>query len=567
MTTTTTSIARYFYESALEKLAILEESGLFSVRITLVAMCLFAAFIIAMCIIKKKPGLLWFIPSSVFALGIYLCLLLASNFGTIAFEPTEPPTAVMEQALIRDYSFPDIPGKTEQLYADALGRSYSYELIGSYRIDKTHAVQTVKLEYLDLYSLIPDISSVLRGDLETLVETAKKQDVYNKDESFREDVLDELYHSSVKTVLEHYEDYMTGFETVLEADYHDGEWSLLPNDSLSKAFSGGVPAGDSFFNNAKGEALSGLTYIPKLYTIAEDADVAPAPNQEKFGLTQEAGDIIALIGNNPRLTEGKEPFFSTDCDFFGDGFHYYCDDTILTFTWKEMHGGHSCTFAEVYIADPSQFRRKLSADTYGSPIQKLGSTLADEANAVVAMNGDFYKFRNIGVTVYKRELYRFNPAGLELCHIDGKGDLIFTYSDELNDKEATEAFIKDNDILFTLAFGPVLVDNGEPHDFRRNYPLGQVTEKYSRSVIAQRDSCHYLLMTLNHGNGGSTATLSETQDILVSKGAYKAYELDGGQTAEIIMNGQILNHIDWGTERTVSDILYFATALPEDENY
>ena len=85
MTTTTTSIARYFYESALEKLAILEESGLFSVRITLVAMCLFAAFIIAMCIIKKNPGLLWFIPSSVFALGIYLCLLLASNFGTIAF--------------------------------------------------------------------------------------------------------------------------------------------------------------------------------------------------------------------------------------------------------------------------------------------------------------------------------------------------------------------------------------------------------------------------------------------------------------------------------------------------
>ena len=94
-----------------------------------------------------------------------------------------------------------------------------------------------------------------------------------------------------------------------------------------------------------------------------------------------------------------------------------------------------------------------------------------------------------------------------------------------------------------------------------------MTEKYSRSVIAQRDSCHYLLMTLNHGNGGSTATLSETQAVLMDKGVYNAYELDGGQTAEIIMNNRILNHIDWGTERAVSDIIYFATALPEDENY
>ena len=32
------------------------------------------------------------------------------------------------------------------------------------------------------------------------------------------------------------------------------------------------------------------------------------------------------------------------------------------------------------------------------------------------------------------------------------------------------------------------------------------------------------------------------------------------------MNGRILNHIDFGTERPVSDILYFATALPERGN-
>jgi exopolysaccharide biosynthesis protein len=53
--------------------------------------------------------------------------------------------------------------------------------------------------------------------------------------------------------------------------------------------------------------------------------------------------------------------------------------------------------------------------------------------------------------------------------------------------------------------------------------------------------------------------------MMVGKGVENAYVLDGGQTAEIIIRDHVSNHIDFNTERTVSDILYFATALPEDE--
>ena len=36
---------------------------------------------------------------------------------------------------------------------------------------------------------------------------------------------------------------------------------------------------------------------------------------------------------------------------------------------------------------------------------------------------------------------------------------------------------------------------------------------------------------------------------------------DGGQTGELVFNGQIYNRIDFDAERTVSDILYFASAV------
>ena len=40
--------------------------------------------------------------------------------------------------------------------------------------------------------------------------------------------------------------------------------------------------------------------------------------------------------------------------------------------------------------------------------------------------------------------------------------------------------------------------------------------------------------------------------------------LDGGQTGELVFRGEPYNYIDFGMERNVSDILWFATAIPSE---
>jgi exopolysaccharide biosynthesis protein len=42
-----------------------------------------------------------------------------------------------------------------------------------------------------------------------------------------------------------------------------------------------------------------------------------------------------------------------------------------------------------------------------------------------------------------------------------------------------------------------------------------------------------------------------------------AYCLDGGQTATIVLNDQLVNRPAFGTQRQISDIIYFATAVPD----
>ena len=124
-------------------------------------------------------------------------------------------------------------------------------------------------------------------------------------------------------------------------------------------------------------------------------------------------------------------------------------------------------------------------------------------------------------------------------------------------------FFADNDVVFSTAFGPVLVEDGQVVT-NNQYPIGEIDKKYSRTAIGQRDDLHYILMTVNYeGPCQYTCTLAQATQYIFDKGVQKAYALDGGQTSSMVFNGELVNRVDWGNERTMSDIIYFASAVPE----
>lgn len=336
---------------------------------------------------------------------------------------------------------------------------------------------------------------------------------------------------------------------------------------------------DVYLNNMASDAMGDLAYIRKVYKIDENATFAPAPDQSLYGTVQinEADKVLEVIqrARDSGLLEGQDVVFDPNANFYHlSEIQYYCDDTILVICWKEQIDGRVCSIVEVKIADASQFRRKITEDTYGSSVKQYASQLSASANAVVAMNADFYAFRSLGMVVYQRQLYRFNTANasgfksyncIDHCFIDGKGDMNIMYRGEEFTKESMEQYIADNDILFGLAFGPVLVDNSQVVPCN-SYPAGEIHSEYSRAGLGQLDSLHYLYMTVNWSSENTPrANIAEFADIFQRKGVKTAYCLDGGQTSEIVMNDVPFNYIDFNAERTVSDIIYFATAIPESE--
>lgn len=315
--------------------------------------------------------------------------------------------------------------------------------------------------------------------------------------------------------------------------------------------------------NAISSTTSSAMNVPKRYWINGDAETPPKPDRDRFGKTTNPEDLVPIIGEAEKLLDGQSLYFNTDVTLAeGSQIHYYQDETILVITWKEAINGTAYTFSEIKIADPSQIRRYLSGGSYGSGKLAVPTEMAASVNAVVATSGDYYQFRDAGVIVYNGVVCRAS-ARADTCYVDDKGDLHFTRIGESMSMEKAQAFVEENNIRFSVAFGPVLVENGEKMSFG-GYSLGEVDRNFARAALCQMDELHYLLVNANaEGNLYTYPTMYEFAKQIYATGCRDAYALDGGQTATLIMDGELVNQMAKGYQRKISDIIYFATALPD----
>lgn len=324
---------------------------------------------------------------------------------------------------------------------------------------------------------------------------------------------------------------------------------------------------DAMVSGSVSDARANLPLIERVYQIDSHAEIAPEPNQSCYGETTDPASLQWLLDEAAEILDGQETLFHTDIKTYpGMKITYYLDDTIFAITWKQVFDDFVYTISEVKIAHPSQFRRYLAGNEYGSYDLNYTSKMGAHVNAVVASSADFYLGRKYGIRVYDGAVKKVERGeSVDTCYIDNNGDLLFTYCGEILDAESAQKFVDDNNVSFSVSFGPILVDDGvrcEP----ANYALGEVNGTYPRAAIGQRDKLHYVLVVANgQGPYWNYPTIHTFAKNVATFGCEKVYALDGGQTGVIAMNDKVINQVQFGTQRLISDIIYFATALPENE--
>ncbi len=450
---------------------------------------------------------------------------------------------------------------------------------GELVVDGLRATQYVIMSYPNIYEVFGPAEELAVSGMEAAGGVRARSLIYNADKTYQESVAQEFFDPAVmNSANSEFGLIQARFRLSLECVR--GQWKIVSDGLLNDALLMGLAYADKTtipeildakVKDERENTRLSAQYVQKHYTIDFNQTVAPEPDRARFGVTTDPMEVQRVVEQAAALLEGQTMAWNPGIVIYpGSQIHYYFDDTILAIVWREERNGTCATFAEIKVQDASQLRRKLVTDSFNPPtnLWEEATPISTEVNAVVCTGGDLYAFRSHGIISYGGELFRVSASAVDSCFITRDGDMLFSYRYQLSNWNAAQQFIDDNDIMFSLAFGPVLIENGRVN-YVDDYPIGEIWDEYARSAMGQIDKLHYLMLVMNRDDSlgaERNARLDEVRDAMWEKGCKQAYALDGGQTAIVLINNQRITQVTpYGWERIYSDMLYFATALTPEE--
>ena len=450
---------------------------------------------------------------------------------------------------------------------------------GELVVDGLRATQYVIMSYPNIYEVFGPAEELAVSGMEAAGGVRARSLIYNADKTYQESVAQEFFDPAVmNSANSEFGLIQARFRLSLECVR--GQWKIVSDGLLNDALLMGLAYADKTtipeildakVKDERENTRISAQYVQKHYTIDFNQTVAPEPDRARFGVTTDPMEVQRVVEQAAALLEGQTMAWNPGIVIYpGSQIHYYFDDTILAIVWREERNGTCATFAEIKVQDASQLRRKLVTDSFNPPtnLWEEATPISTEVNAVVCTGGDLYAFRSHGIISYGGELFRVSASAVDSCFITRDGDMLFSYRYQLSNWNAAQQFIDDNDIMFSLAFGPVLIENGRVN-YVDDYPIGEIWDEYARSAMGQIDKLHYLMLVMNRDDSlgaERNARLDEVRDAMWEKGCKQAYALDVGQTAIVLINNQRITQVTpYGWERIYSDMLYFATALTPEE--
>lgn len=305
-----------------------------------------------------------------------------------------------------------------------------------------------------------------------------------------------------------------------------------------------------------------MTIVLSYFTTSEGREYRPYG--EMKAVFEEARSLSAeeIKSREPIYAIETETYVSPKPDnaLYDKKFENYTDKTIEVHYRSEIMYDSWIHFMEVRIKHPSQLRMALANDQFGSA-RKKPSAISSEVNAVAAVNGCFYNRRRLGVLIYKREVLRNKPFGVDVLLIDADADFHIVRDRKLTDSGVLDEY----DIVSGISFGPELVRDGKALTITDLNWEPKTLEP--RTAICQYDDAlHYLVVLCEGRNARSKGVTMQTfANLVAAQGVRTAYNLDGGQSGTMVIGNRVKNRGGWGPEKPQSDILYFATGIDSSQ--
>ena len=216
---------------------------------------------------------------------------------------------------------------------------------------------------------------------------------------------------------------------------------------------------------------------------------------------------------------------------------------------------------QVYVADVTvssavYLKTAFAENTYGRNITATTSEMAEENDAILAINGDYYGAQETGYVIRNGVIYRDTArTATEICCIYADGTMQIK-----NTADVTAQELVDEGVWQVFSFGPALVVDGEIA-VSEDEEVGKAMASNPRTAIGVIDANHYVFVVSDGRTDESEGlSLSQLAAFLKTLGVKTAYNLDGGGSSTLWYQGSVINNPTTSgnsiRERSVSDIVY-----------
>lgn len=262
-------------------------------------------------------------------------------------------------------------------------------------------------------------------------------------------------------------------------------------------------------------------------------------------------DTAELPAASPTATPVPGDFSASfpAADTSTNALYSYQTDSVKIAITRVQENGVTYFVADVYVKNIEALRTAFAKGKYGKNIYDFPLTTANDNKAVFAVTGDYYSARSKGIVVRNGTLYR-DVANTDVCVLYTDGEMKTYDSANFNLADAVA-----RGIWQAWSFGPPLLDEngGKLSEFNSS-----LTDRHPRSAIGYYAPGHYCFVVVDGRQKDYSVgmTLTELSALFESLGCKQAYNFDGGATAVMIFQGNVINQPYKGG-RESGDIIYF----------
>lgn len=269
----------------------------------------------------------------------------------------------------------------------------------------------------------------------------------------------------------------------------------------------------------------------------------------------ETQTTTSAIEKSQISTKSKENTDTNQSSVIHSNLSYKDDNIRINVAQQRIHNT-TVYLADIQVSNVAYLKSAFANNAYGRNIKATTSDIAKQNNAILAINGDYYGFRDFGYVLRNGTLYRSNYGDAD--------DESFVIYDDGNCEVITESQRDANSLLAAgavqiLSFGPGLIEDGQL-SVGENEEVDQAKNSNPRTAIGMISPLHYIVVVSDGRTEESQGlTLYQLAEVMKEQGCTEAYNLDGGGSSTMYFNGEVINNPTNGRkagEREVSDIVY-----------